>query len=163
MYFHGITVGIFCCWIVSEKGLKGIIANQTCPSLNGRSLEITATIIPEKNSILEMKWFRNLFRKVEFREISGWNGNRKYSSLRYVTKIFFRFREWKPEISWTLFRNFRKILEKFRFLFQKLIFWFYIIYGIPYYKNTIRLSTNVQNWTWFMNNVYMSYRTNRNR
>ena len=134
MYFQGITVGIFSCWIVSDKGLKGIIANQTCPSLNGRSLEITATIIPEKNSILEMKWFRNLLRKVEFREISG-----------------------------TLFRNFRKILEKFRFLFQKLIFWFYIIYGIPYYKNTIRLSTNVQNWTWFMNNVYMSYRTNRNR
>ena len=48
-----------------------------------------------------MKWFGNLFRKVEFR--MKWRP--EFSSLRYVTLIFSWFMECKPEISGTLFRN----------------------------------------------------------
>ena len=52
-----------------------------------------------------MEWSGNLFRKVEFREISGINWNRKNSALRYVTRNI-------PE--------YRNIPEKIRFLFRNL-------------------------------------------
>ena len=84
----------------------------------------------EKDSILKMEWSGNLFRKVEFQENSGWNRNRKFSGLRYLTRNFFRFTEWKTEISETLFLNsktFRKYSgfysvnrKKFQVPFRKL-------------------------------------------
>ena len=45
-----------------------------------------------------MEWSGNLLGKPEFRDISGINGNRKFSGLRYVNRKNFLFTEWKPEI-----------------------------------------------------------------
>ena len=56
----------------------------------------------------------------EFREISRWTGNRNFSDLRYVTQNFFSpISKWKPDISWTIFRNSRMSRKKSGFLFHK--------------------------------------------
>ena len=63
----------------------------------------------------------NLIFKVEYWDISWWNGNGNFSGLhnRYITWIFFRFTEWKPEIFRTMFGNSKMFLKKIRFLFCK--------------------------------------------
>ena len=60
------------------------------------ALQIGFPFFRKKISILEMEWSRNLLRKPEFRDNSGKNGNRKFSSLRHVNRKNFRFTEWKP-------------------------------------------------------------------
>ena len=52
------------------------------------ALQIGFPFFQKKISILEME--------PEFRDNSGINGNRKFSSLRHVNRKNFRFTEWKP-------------------------------------------------------------------
>ena len=81
----------------------------------------SVSIIPKK--IHFGKWNDSEICSVKWN--SGWNGDRKLSSLRYVTLIFSWFMECKPEISGTLFRNSGKI--KVSIIQTGIISWFHSV------------------------------------